>query len=317
MKQVPHTPNSDVPDNQPARDSAPARAGLLTWLKHFALYLSAVAVACVIGFFFLWQLPIIQNPSQLLRNTVDTAAPKSLTAVVAPVTTPTRPQGATIQESANPPTAISGQQPTAGEITVATATPPAPETTGDPSAAAPASEQPATPPDDQPPTEEVPPPTPQAEIEQLLAEAQQQMNSRRFTAPASGNALHTYQRVLELQPNHPTALDGIQRIATYYQDVADQSLQQGRLDESLAYIGRGLRAAPKNQGLLNLRREVLRLAKQREQEQRQRQALLEEMQRQQTEREYQEQLRQRTLESQQPWWRQQPNYNDNSGFNQR
>jgi len=206
--------------------------------------------------------------------------------------------------------------------TAATDIQPSPE--AQPAAASPGqAEQPATPPTETaaeavPP----PPPTPQAEIEQLLTDAQQQMENRRFTAPTSGNALSTYRRILELQPDHPTALEGIQRITTYYRDIAQQTLQQGRLDESLAYINRGLRATPQNDALLSLRRQIQqaqRAARQREQQERQRQAALEEIQRQQLELIRQEQLRRQPDQQQQPWWRQPSNNNDNSsgGFNQR
>ena len=147
----------------------------------------------------------------------------------------------------------------------------------------------------------------------MLTEAQQQIENRRFTAPASGNALSTYRRILELQPDHPAARDGLQRITTYYQEVAQKSLQQGRLDESLAYINRGLRASPQNNALLSLRRQVQQ-AKRREQEA-QRQAALEEARRQQLEQIQVEQRREQ--EQQQPWWRQPSNPADSSGFNQR
>jgi tetratricopeptide (TPR) repeat protein len=176
-----------------------------------------------------------------------------------------------------------------------------------------------------PPTEPIaeavppPPPTPQAELEQLLTDAQQQMDNRRFTAPSSGNALSTYRRILELQPDHPAALEGIQRITAYYQDIAQQSLRQGRLDESLAYINRGLRATPKNDALLSLRRQVQqaqKAARQREREEQQKRAALEEMQRQQLEPIQREQPR-RQQEQQLPWWRQPPPPNESGGFNQR
>lgn len=150
------------------------------------------------------------------------------------------------------------------------------------------------------------------------------MDSRRFTAPTSGNALQTYQRILELQPDHPTAIDGIQRIATYYVGVAEQSLRQGRLDESLAYASRGLRAVPKHPALLNLRK-AAQQAKRREQERQQ--TLLEETQRQQPieqqrgQEPFQPRQPVQKPQQQQPWWRQpspqySPQYND-SGFNQR
>lgn len=191
------------------------------------------------------------------------------------------------------------------------------EPTGDFNAASPSTEQPTTPvaEDQTTPPAETAPLTPQAEIEQLLTDAQQQMGNRRFTAPASGNALSTYRRVLELQPNHPAALEGIQRITTYYRDVAQQSLQQGRLDESLAYINRGLRASPKSDALLSLRRNVQK-AKQREQEEQQ--VLLENLQRQQEEQARVERFRQEhEQQQQQPWWRKPAQQDQDSGFNQR
>ena len=81
-------------------------------------------------------------------------------------------------------------------------------------------------------------------------------------------------------------------------------------------IGRGLRAAPNDQALLNLRREA-QLAKQQVQEAQEEQALLEEARRQQAERQQREELQRREMETQQPWWQQPPNYQNNSGFNQR
>ena len=142
------------------------------------------------------------------------------------------------------------------------------------------------------------------------------MDSRRITAPASGNALRSYQRILELDSGNAAARAGIDRIAAYYREIAEKSLRQGRPDESLAYIGRGLRATPQNQDLLNLRRQARLLQQQREQ------AQLEETRRQQAERElaeqqYQEQLRQQPPQEQQPRWQQPPNYDNSSGFNQR
>jgi tetratricopeptide (TPR) repeat protein len=326
MKQVlqtttPNPSNSrSVPDSD--HESSPAGFGFLIWLKRFALYLCAVVATCAIGLYFLWQIPILRDPSQLTRNVGDKLSSRPLAAALAPPA-PSIQSQTELHLPTAPATTVPVRPPATGEA-VATVSPaaPAPTTAGDPNEPLPLEPQANTlddqtgpaPPLAETPAEDLPPPTPQSEIEQLLAEAQQQIDNRRLTAPASGNALRTYQRVLELQPNHPAALEGVQRIAIYYQDAAQQSLQQGRIDESLAYINRGLRAAPKDQVLLGLRREV-RLAKQREQEQQQ--ALLE-MRRQQAEQEYQEQMRQREMESQQPsWWRQQPPYNDGGGFNQR
>ena len=335
---------------EPEPDDAPDGFDWLGWLKHFVLYLCAVTVICLIGLYFLWKIPFLRDPSQLLvmmdeshapRPTTATAPPATPTSTVRaapsppPVTTaaaPSPPPVTTAAAPSPPPASIPttpGQPPVTTATVVATTSPAAPPTT-EPAGTQPSLEpQPATVPASQvtpatPPAEPAaeavpPPPTPQVEIEKLLTDAQQQMDNRRFTAPTSGNALSTYRRVLELQPNHPAALEGIQRITTYYQDIAQQSLQQGRLDESLAYINRGLRATPKNETLLSLRRQVQQAQKaarqQREREEQQRQAALEEMQRQQLEQIRREQLRLQQ-EQQQPWW-QPPTSNESGGFNQR
>ena len=149
--------------------------------------------------------------------------------------------------------------------------------------------------------ESAPAVAPQQEIQQLLVDAQQQMANRKFISPPSGNALQSYQRVLELEPTNPVATEGIQRISTYYQDIAKQSLQQGRIDGGLADINRGLRATPKSATLLALRREA-RLAKQRQEEQRQA-VLLEERRQQETA----DLVRRRQEDLIQPTQTQQPN----------
>ena len=341
---VAYSPVPPPPDRraaqEPEPDDAPDGFDWLGWLKHFVLYLCAVTVICLIGLYFLWKIPFLRDPSQLLVMMDESHAPRPTTATAPPATptstvraAPSPPPVTTAAAPSPPPASIPttpGQPPVTTAAVVATTSPAAPPTT-EPAGTQPSLEpQPATVPASQvtpatPPAEPAaeavpPPPTPQVEIEKLLTDAQQQMDNRRFTAPTSGNALSTYRRVLELQPNHPAALEGIQRITTYYQDIAQQSLQQGRLDESLAYINRGLRATPKNETLLSLRRQVQQAQKaarqQREREEQQRQAALEEMQRQQLEQIRREQLRLQQ-EQQQPWWRQPPTANESGGFNQR
>ncbi|MDG4554148.1 MAG: hypothetical protein P9E24_07865 [Candidatus Competibacter sp.] len=323
MKLATPTADPDFPDDPPpsddGSDSEPIGAvllsGFLRWLRHFAVYLSAVLAACATGLFFLWQIPVVHELPQLL-NSGDGASKSFAAAVTPPSHSPARPQDPLSQPTTAPAAPAGSPPAAAAEPTAANlvgdpdALPTTPESQPDtPDHQTASTDPPAVPPAEEP----TPVPTPQVEIERLLAEAQQQMDNRRITAPASGNALSTYRRVLELQPQNPVALAGIQRVAAYYQNVAEQSLRQGQLDESLAYIGRGLRAAPNDQALLNLRR-ATQLAKQRKQEE---QALLEDIRRQQAERQQREALRQRELEAQQPWWQQPPNYQNSSGFNQR
>ena len=317
------------PDNPPVTDTEPDSAitaphstvigsKLLQWLAHFTLYLGAVAVVFATGLYFLWQIPVPQDLSQLLKG-AGSSSSKSSTATVAPATPPKFSTGS-LQPLAN--SATPSDTPIATAATTPSTT--SPEADSDPNAPPLVVESPTVnePPPvvkvEEKPVETPPPLTPQAEVAELLAQAQQQMDSRRLTAPSGSNALRSYQRILELEPDNAAARAGIDQIVAYYRNVAEKSLRQGRPDESLAYVGRGLRAMPQNQDLLNLRRQARLIQRQREQAQH------EEMRRQQAEqelaeRQYQERLRQQqTQESPQPWWQQPPTYNNNSsGFNQR
>jgi hypothetical protein len=320
----PLSEDPSVPDSEMGSTTIGSR--FLNWLAHFVLYLGAVSVVCATGFYFFLQIPILRDPSIVLESQ-GSPSYKPLASIMKPPEQPAKPRADNnFQPLANPSgDSISENPSPTSSATTASASL---ETDSDPNAPPQVIEQPDDSPNGQteladaaseePPPEEPTPATPQAEIEQLLADARQQMDSRRITAPASSNALSTYQRILELEPGHPAALEGIENIAAYYRDVAEQSLRRGRPDESLAYISRGLRATPQNSNLLNLRQQARLVQQQREQAQR------EEMRRQQIEQEiaeqrYQEQLRQqRAQQSQAPWWQQTPSYNNSTGgFNQR
>ena len=328
MKQASPTLNPPPPDATSATDSTESRqdlstlgAGFLNWFAHFTLYLGAVAVILAIGLYFLWQIPVPEDLTQMFKSAGHTVPARSLASAASSSSTSVNAPTSPLQPLANPAT-------NTPEIAVATPPPVTPGTDTDPNAPPQVVESlPAAPPptdEDQPetlaeetaPIEEPLPPTPQAEIAQLLTEAQQQIDSRRLTAPANSNALRSYQRVLELDPGNAAAQAGIEQIAAYYRKVAEQSLQQGRPDESLAYIGRGLRAAPQHRELMNLRQQARLIEQQRElaqQEALRRQQAEEEL----AERQYQERLGQQRAQEPQIWWQQPPTYNDSPGFNQR
>ena len=343
VSQAPQTTPLDLPDQQGEQEPEAApdsiRDRFARWLKNFVIYLGAVAVACATGIFFLWHLPFLQNFPEWIKSVSDASPSRLSTATVAPPPIAGGSQAPSSLPEPQAPAATPDPVPAqTGTIVVNTqpleslSEPPAdagspPTTPGQPTAPEAAQTDPAAA-QLETPAAEVPAITAQQqEIQQLLADARLQMDDRRFTSPPSGNALRSYQRVLELEPANPIAAEGIQRISTYYQDIAKQSLLEGRTDESLAYINRGLRAAPNNATLLNLRKEA-RSAKQREEQQRQ--ALLEEKRRQEAEqqarRQEAEPMRELSRQppagerqQQQPWWQrqqQQPAFNE-SGFNQR
>jgi tetratricopeptide (TPR) repeat protein len=311
MKSLTQTIHSDFPD-RPATpdaepDASPVDTGSHGWLKHLALYLSAVLAAGLVGLFFFWQLPLPDDLTSLVDEPSGVPRYRSTPASLVPIATVT-PEPPASTDAASEPSLDSTE--------TATAALSATESADDPNARTPedlaeeiadllaetSGEEPLT-------------PNPQEDIAQLLVEAQQHMDNRRITAPAHNNALLAYQRVLELQPGHPGAVEGIQRIGAYYWDVAEQRYRQGRFDEGLTYINRGLRASPDNRALLNLRREI-QLTQQRQQEEL---ALRLEMERQWAiERARQEQIRRERQAQQQPLWQQQaPSGGFQHGFNQR
>ena len=320
MKQATPIPKPHAHQPPPERNTPEgAFLALRQWLKHFALYLGMVTIAFATGIYFLWQLPAIQDVQQFLRNTEEVPTAKPAYRLAANPATATKPVEAAKPEPVPAPAPITVEPdnnpaaPPTDAVQVTDATAPAADTSTATDAATPAA-QTATP---SPEPAPAPVPEPQQTVDQLLADARQQMDNRRLTAPANANALSSYRRVLELQPNNPVALDGIQRIAAYYRGAAEQSLRRGQTDESLGYIRRGLSATPDDSTLIELRK-AAQQAKQRAREEQR--AQMEELQRQQIEQQQrQEQTRRATQETRQApsWWQQPPQYENSGGFNQR
>ena len=201
-----HPDFPDPPTTPDAESDAPSvGAGFQEWLKCFALYLCAVLAAGLVGLFFFWQLPLPDDLTTLVGDSDYAPRYRSRSAATTPTTT--TPESPISTDATSEPSLDS----TDIDATALSPT----ESPDDPNAPAPDASPEATDPVAEAASDESPPPSPEAEIEQLLVEARQQMDNRRITAPAGGNALVTYQRVLELQPGHPGAVEGIQRIATY------------------------------------------------------------------------------------------------------
>lgn len=95
-------------------------------------------------------------------------------------------------------------------------------------------------------------------LDELLAKAERQFASAKLTAPGDDNAYATYREILDLDPQNPRALAGIQDIATHYEEQAHRALTVGRLEEALAAIGQGLQLAPGRSDLLWLQTRINR-----------------------------------------------------------
>jgi hypothetical protein len=93
-------------------------------------------------------------------------------------------------------------------------------------------------------------------VDQLLAEAEENLRAMRLTTPYRQNALNSYQRVLELDPGNEAARSGLRQIATRYLTLAREKLEYGDVATSLAHIDRGLSVVPDHSGLRALRDQI-------------------------------------------------------------
>jgi serine/threonine-protein kinase PpkA len=93
-----------------------------------------------------------------------------------------------------------------------------------------------------------------ADIGTILAQAGTALKENRLTEPENDNAYDYYQQVLELQPQHKKALEGITSIANAYADLAEAKLNKFEYEAAKAYVNKGLTVQPENTRLLALQK---------------------------------------------------------------
>jgi TonB family protein len=84
----------------------------------------------------------------------------------------------------------------------------------------------------------------QGKVDELLEKARLAMHDRRFTEPASDNALLYYRSAVAADARSSEARDGLQRVATVLAGRFDEALNGGRLDEAAADLANFKAAAP-------------------------------------------------------------------------
>jgi tetratricopeptide (TPR) repeat protein len=90
----------------------------------------------------------------------------------------------------------------------------------------------------------------QLQIQTLLKTAQKQLKSLYLTDPYNNNAYSTYQELLKIAPNHPKALEGLNKIANAYVKLANS---ERNIEKSLHFVQKGLKVIPTHSELLNLK----------------------------------------------------------------
>ena len=93
-----------------------------------------------------------------------------------------------------------------------------------------------------------------ANIGRILSQAATALKKHRLTTPKNNNAYYYYQRVLELNPKHEKAIEGITRIVNAYADLAESKLDQFDYEAAKKYVHRGLAIRPENTRLQELQK---------------------------------------------------------------
>ncbi len=96
----------------------------------------------------------------------------------------------------------------------------------------------------------------QQQIAQLLDQAETLAKEPRISQPDADHAVTRFKDVLTLQPGHPQALAGLERIADQYATQARSRLNQGDEAGSNQLIQAGLRAIPTHTALLTLQQQL-------------------------------------------------------------
>ena len=81
-------------------------------------------------------------------------------------------------------------------------------------------------------------PAEEDEVTRLLAAAKADLKSRRLTSPAGNNAWDRYQRVLEIDPTNPEAVQGMDRVIDSYMELFGIAVEQEDFEQADEYLGR-------------------------------------------------------------------------------
>jgi pSer/pThr/pTyr-binding forkhead associated (FHA) protein len=75
-------------------------------------------------------------------------------------------------------------------------------------------------------------------LSQLIEEAETHFRAKRFLTPINQNAYSTYQAILALEPQNSLALQRIEQIKSFYQDLGNKHFNQKKWSKALIYFER-------------------------------------------------------------------------------
>jgi tetratricopeptide (TPR) repeat protein len=93
------------------------------------------------------------------------------------------------------------------------------------------------------------------QIKQELAQAEIRFGQKKYLLPESDSAVFYYYRALQIDADNPAALQGLQKVAARYEQLAREAFAANRYDRGMRLIERGLKVVPDHAGLLQLKKE--------------------------------------------------------------
>ncbi|MEE9396105.1 MAG: serine/threonine-protein kinase [Methylococcales bacterium] len=96
----------------------------------------------------------------------------------------------------------------------------------------------------------------QERLNRLLDVADLHYAVGRVLEPVGSSAVDAYQRVLEVDPGEPTALEGLKKAAAYCEENADLHWQEGRPEEAVALLEKCLVFAPRRESMIELKDKI-------------------------------------------------------------
>ncbi len=99
-------------------------------------------------------------------------------------------------------------------------------------------------------------PEQEVKIAEYLEAAEFYLALGHLAAPPGDSALDVYQRILEIDPGHRQAREGVREIADQYETLARSAWRAGDLEEAETLVQLGLRARPAHADLLEIQEEI-------------------------------------------------------------
>ena len=95
------------------------------------------------------------------------------------------------------------------------------------------------------------------QIERFIAAGAKAIEEKRLDSPRGNNAIYYFRQILILDDDNTAANAGLQQVAEEYSKMARMKVLNQEYRHATNYINRGLRLAPENEELLELREEVI------------------------------------------------------------